>query len=251
MFFMTPEAKAAKAAKAAARKAAKLAAKGVAGANNSALQETIHVPASEIIITKPELEKLPLNKVVFRLYQDTVKMVNKVVKGQNGQPDTKIQVQKPVKHDWEVSFETEKPITTRALAVWLTAQLANYQTLQQYQGRSRFDQSLEIKFDMQVNDRGAATGIKFSTNAKTIEKIFDTRCPIVIGHAFGAQTYDSYDNTPAGMKRIQDETMMFVKGDLNLVLANRVPSQADLNVEAVKQLTAPVVDPTVNIPLNN
>jgi hypothetical protein len=242
---MTPEAKAAAAAKRAAKKAAKLAAQGVAGANNPALQDN-HVPASDVTIVTPEQEqpKPVLNKVFFRLYQDTVKTVNKTVNG------VKTAVEKTIKHHWEATFETDKPITSQGLAAWITAQLANYQVMQQYQGRSRFDTSLPIEFDMQVNDKGAEMGLRFSTNAKAIEKIFDTKCPALIGRVFSAGTYDDYDHTPAGIKRIKDETVKFVSGALNVAIAPRVQIGNDPVEEVKELLEAPIVDPTLDIPLN-
>jgi hypothetical protein len=192
--------------------------KAGAAANNAAFvapqgeKATVIVPPIE-----EEKEIVPVkNKVVFELIQDTTKTAKRTVINAQGVKVIE-EYQKPVKHSWLASFETEEAIETAALSDWIISQLADYQVMQKHQGRSRFDISQEIKFNMHVNDGGAIMGLKFFTNAKAIEKLFKTN-PGIMARVFNPKT-SQYTTDLAKRLQNREETKNFLEGNLNVLVA--------------------------------
>jgi hypothetical protein len=120
-----------------------------------------------------------LNTITIRLYQDTFKEVTR--KGEK--------VLKAVKHSVTFTHKTASAIESSKLSTWLIANLTKYQTMQKMQGRDSFDTSLAIELEILVNDQNVHSGIKFSLNPKTLERILE-RYPIVVGMVFNPKAFD-------------------------------------------------------------
>lgn len=155
------------------------------------------------------------NIVVFSLKQDTTKPAKR--KNALGEYE---EYNKEVKHFWEAKFESEDPIETAPLSEWILSNLANYQIMQQFQGKSRFDTSLPIVFDMTVNNINALMGVKFSTNAKTIEKLI-TKAPSIMTRVFNP-TSTVYTVDSAKRLANRNELKGFLEGSLNATLAEGI-----------------------------
>lgn len=153
--------------------------------------ENAETPAKQ---EEPAPEKPKRNGVILRLFQDTFKEVK-----QKGEI-----VKKAVKHFMEFSFETTERIESVKLSDWLIAQLAKYQIMQKAQGKAAFDQSLPIEMSILVSSvegiKEVQSGIKFSTNAKTLERIL-TQYPTVVSMVFNPTTFD-YGTTKAAVMQL-------------------------------------------------
>jgi hypothetical protein len=200
--------------------------KAGAAANNAAFvapqgeKATVIVPPIE-----EEKEIVPVkNKVVFELIQDTTKPAKRAIYDAQGVKTGVEEYQKPVVHGWRASFETDEAIETAALSDWIISQLADYQVMQKHQGKARFDTALPITFNMNVNDGGAIMGLKFSTNAKAIEKLF-TSNPGVMARVFNPTT-SQYTTDAAKRLQNREETKNFLAGNLNVLVAPAIAAPA-------------------------
>jgi hypothetical protein len=199
----------------------------------------LHEPAIEttsVVVIPQEPVVLEKNKVVFSLIQDTTKKAKR--KNANGIME---EYDKVVKHNWEAHFESEEPIETAPLSEWILSNLANYQIMQQFQGKSRFDTVLPIMFNMVVNNTNALMGVKFSTNAKTIERLIE-KAPSIMTRVFNP-TSTQYTVDSDKRRANRNELKGFLEGSLNTTLAARIEkieAKIDPITEVSKLLEAPV-----------
>lgn len=207
-----------------------LASKGILSENT---ESAVIIPQEPVVFER--------NKVVFSLIQDTTKKAKR--KNAEGVME---EYDKVVKHNWEATFETEEPIETAPLSEWILSNLSNYQIMQQFQGKSRFDTSLPIMFNMVVNNTNALMGVKFSTNARTIEKLIE-KAPSIMTRVFNpTSTVYTVDKAKRSANRL--ELKSFLEGSLNTTLAARIEKIESPVNEAMKVLAngtfseAPVVE---------
>lgn len=170
------------------------------------------------VILVEEQPKLARNKVTVILIQDTQKMVKR--KGE--------MVAKAVKHHMAFTDESTMALTSETISNFIIAKLAQYQLMQKVQGRAAFDQTLPIELSIQVNEKNAASGIKFSTNAKALAKILENY-PTIVSLVFNPQSFR------LGASRA--DVLKLVTGQTNVLLAKAIDP-----VEEVAALLAPVVE---------
>lgn len=185
----------------------------------------------EVVEVKPNR-----NSVTLVLLQDTTKKARR----KNAVTGEMEEYQKPVKHHMAFGFDTIQSIESERLSNWLIAQLYKYQLMQKAQGKAAFDTSLPIELAIKVNNNDVQAGIKFSTNAKSLERILNNY-PTVVSMVFNPQSFEY------GLSK--QDVLQFAKG-VNTVIANEIGdpvAQAQLQLEEGAKIDVPTIDePALN-----
>lgn len=164
----------------------------------------------EIVVVETTANVAPVleaNKVTVMLEQDTVKLVTR--KGEK--------VEKKVQHHMAFSDSIKTALTSEMISTFICAKLAQYQIMQSFQGKAKFDQSLPITVSIMVNDEARVSGLKFSTNPKSLEKILD-KYPQIVSLVFNPQSY--------GLGTKKSQVLQLVDKGYNAVLAPAIPDAA-------------------------